>query len=530
MFLSGIMRTGILLLLIGVGILVCLVIPRIFEPRKMSIRKEVPTTMDTKQPKNVFDSPLAGMWYDADAKTLAAEIDRYIADADTEPLENVQALVLPHAGYRYSGSVAAFGLKAAGGKQYKRVIVMGPSHRAFMDGYAHVSNATHIATPLGEVPLDLEAIEHLLKHPEFRVVRNVDASEHSVQIQLPLLQRALDEFQLVPIVVGTVDDAAIKRMATILLDIVTPDTLVIASSDFTHYGANFGYRPFEDHILENLEKLDLGAWEHIRDKDVAGFKQYVDKTRATICGRHPISILLSMLPADSEAHLLKYDTSGRMTGDAETSVSYLSLAFTGVWTQKEAAPDVPETAEAALSPQDKKRLLTLARSMLETYIKTGKKAAPEDLEVEITPAMRQTMGAFVTLTLNGQLRGCIGEIFPRRPLYEAVMERAIDAGVNDPRFRPVTEKELPMLEYEISALTPPVPVNSYRDIVIGKHGMVIQKNGYSAVFLPQVAPEQHWTLEETLTHLSLKAGLPADGWKEGATWTVFEAIVFSDHD
>jgi len=224
------------------------------------------------------------------------------------------------------------------------------------------------------------------------------------------------------------------------------------------------------------------------------------------------------------------DTLLRVEGAKSTGIVLVGGKPGRVGSLIDTAPDVPETSEAPLSPQDKKRLLTLARRMLETYIKTGKKAAPEDLDVEITPGMRQTMGAFVTLTLNGQLRGCIGEIFPRRPLYEAVMERAIDAGVNDPRFRPVTEKELPLLGYEISALTPPVPVNSYQDIVIGKHGMVIQKNGYSAVFLPQVAPEQHWTLEETLTHLSLKAGLPADGWKEGASWTVFEAIVFSDHD
>lgn len=488
------------------------------------------TTMNTKQAKNVLDSPLAGMWYDADAKTLAAEIDRYIADADTRPLDTVQALVLPHAGYRYSGAAAASGLKAAGGRPYKRVIVMGPSHRAFMDGYAHVSDATHIATPLGEVPLDLDAIAALLKHPEFRVVRNVDASEHCVQIQLPLLQRTLKTFQLVPIVVGTVDDGAVKRMATILLDIVTPDTLVIASSDFTHYGASFGYKPFDDNILENLKQLDLGAWEHIQKKDAAGFKRYVDDTGATICGRHPISILLSMLPGASEAQLLNYDTSGRMTGDTSTSVSYMSIAFTGLWPEKKTAPESAGVSEDPLPSQDKALLLKLARGVLESYIKTGKKAQPEDLGIEITPAMRPTMGAFVTLTLNGQLRGCIGEIFPRRPLYEAVMERAIDAGVNDPRFNMVTEKELPMLEYEISALTPPVPVNSYQDIVIGKHGMVIQKHGRSAVFLPQVAPEQHWTLEETLTHLALKAGLPQDAWKEGATWTVFEAIVFSDHD
>ncbi len=526
---KSIRRVALLLLLLAAAVL-GLLLPRMMPKTTAIDMEKAEAPMNTKQVKKVFDSPLAGMWYDANAAALSAEIDRYLGEADPAPLEKVQALVLPHAGYRYSGAVAAYGLKKFAGGNYFRVIVMGPSHRTFMKDSAHVSDATHIATPLGETPLDTEAIATLLKHPEFRVASGVDEAEHSVQIQLPLLQRALGEFKLVPIVIGNIDDATTQKMADILLGIVDSTTLVVASSDFTHYGANYGYVPFDDNIPENLEKLDMGAWKHIQNKDVKGFNQYLEETGATICGHHPISILLSMLPKESEAHLLKYDTSGRMTGDTGMSVSYMSLAFTGAWPEKEAAPAGQGEKEGALSAQDKTQLLALARGMLETYIKTGDKASPEALGITITPAMRQTMGAFVTLTVRRELRGCIGEIFPRRPLYEAVMERAVDAAVNDPRFRPVTEKELPTLEYEISALTPPVPVNSYQDIVIGKHGMVIQKNGRSAVFLPQVAPEQHWALEETLTHLSLKAGLPQDAWKEGASWTVFEAIVFSDHE
>ena len=490
--------------------------------------EEVAKTMNIEPTKQVFHSPLAGMWYDADKQRLSGEIDSYIAKADTSSLEKVQALVLPHAGYRYSGPVAAFGLKAVLGREYTRVIVIGPSHRVYMNGYAHVSDMTHLATPLGEVPLDLEAAAELRKHPEFRVVRGVDESEHSVQIQVPLLQRALKDFRLVPIVVGNVDEETIKRMAAILRGIVDDKTLVVASSDFTHYGRDYGYVPFEDDIPANLEKLDMGAWDKIQNKDAVGFADYVDDTGATICGRYPIAILLSMLSPDSQAQLLKYDTSGRMTGDDRMSVSYLSIAFTGTWPAAAIVKEENAPADATLSHEDKAGLLALARGMLETYVKSGKTASPEDLGITITPGMRQVMGTFVTLQTGGELRGCIGEIFPRRPLFKAVMERAVDAGVNDPRFPPVSKQELPLLHYEISALTPPVPVASYKEIVLGRHGMVIEKNGRSAVFLPQVAPEQHWTLEETLTHLSMKAGLSPEAWKEGASWTVFEAIVFEE--
>lgn len=182
-----------------------------------------------------------------------------------------------------------------------------------------------------------------------------------------------------------------------------------------------------------------------------------------------------------------------------------------------------------LTAVDKKALLALARKTIEQTLKGKKPADPEDVGVEPTPAMNQVMGGFVTLTMGGELRGCIGEIFPRRPLAEVVLDHAIDAAFNDPRFPPLTAKELSLVRIEISALTPPVPVASYRDIVIGKHGMVIELGNRSAVFLPQVAPEQGWDLPTTLAYLSQKAGLSTNAWQDPrAKFTVFEAIVFHE--
>jgi hypothetical protein len=343
-----------------------------------------------------------------------------------------------------------------------------------------------------------------------------------------LLHRALGEFQLVPIVVGQLDKDAAQSMAQVLRGLVDAETLVVASSDFTHYGADYDYVPFKDNVLDNLKKLDMGAWDYIEKKNYNGFIDYVDQTRDTICGRAPIAVLLAMLPGASQPHLVKYDTSGNLTNDTTRSVSYLSIAFTGKW--EKAAPPAPAATAATqtLSDEDKAQLLALARARLETYVKTQREADPDELGIKITPGMSQVMGAFVTLKEKGELRGCIGEIFPRRPLYKAVMDHAINSGVKDHRFSPVSPKELPLLEYEISALTEPRPIPAYTDIVLGKHGMVIEKDGRTAVFLPQVAPEQGWTLDETLTQLSRKAGLPADAWKSGASWTVFEAIVFNE--
>jgi MEMO1 family protein len=476
--------------------------------------------------KKVFPSPMAGSWYEADPNRLAAEIDGDLRNAKEQPLPGVCALILPHAGLRWSGGTAAYGIKQVQGRTFSRVIILGPTHRIQMKNTASLPDATDYATPLGETPIDVDLVRELEKCPAFRVVPEANENEHSVQVMLPFLQRALGEFRFVPIVLGQLDAASVRVIADAVLRAIDEDTLVVASTDFTHYGPDFSYVPFKDKIPENIRELDMGAYQFIENRDLEGFTAYVQRTGATICGRSAIEVLLAMLPPDTRAHLLHYDTSGAMTGDDSNSVSYVSAAFTGRWKPplkgRRPSPGDP------LSREDKERLLALARGALKFFIEHGKAPAPEQLGVGITPGMKQVMGAFVTLKEHGELRGCIGEIYPVRPLYEAVLAHAIDAGVNDPRFPPVGSGEFNQLSFEISALTPPRPVPSYRDIVLGRDGIVLQKSGRSAVFLPQVAPEQGWGLEETLTHLCRKAGLAGDAWKEGAGFTVFEAIVFDE--
>ena len=478
--------------------------------------------------KQVMKASLAGQWYSGQREVLARELQHALDQAKGEKeLQGVIALIQPHAGYRFSGPAAAYGARQAQGKTFRRVLVIGASHRMALPNTVCVPAATHYATPLGELPLDRDFIAALQKFPFVRSLSAAFAGENSVEMQIPMLQQALGTFTLVPLVVGQLDRATIREVAQALGTLVDAGTLVVASTDFTHYGAQYGYVPFTTNIAENLRKLDMGAVALIEKKDVEGFNAYCERTGATICGQVPVSILLALLPADARAQLLKYDTSGALTGDFGMSVSYVSLAFTGAWSPAKAAPP-PAKKAATLSAEDQKQLLRLARQTLEFHYLKNRKATPADLGLEITSGMRQTMGAFVTLKERGELRGCIGEIIPRRPLFEAVMDHALNAALHDPRFSPVTADELPQLEFEISALTPPQPVASYREIVIGRHGMVLSKRGRSAVFLPQVAPEQGWDLPTTLTYLAQKAGLRPDDWKDGAEYLVFEAIVFHE--
>jgi len=475
--------------------------------------------------KVVLRSTLPGRWYPASAGTLSEQIAGFFEKADVKPMDNVIALILPHAGYSFSGQTAAFG-PAATEKKYKRIVIIGPTHRLPMEEVLSVPRVTHYETPLGQVPLDLEFIDSLLEYSLFQNVPRAHQYEHSVQIELPLLQYAQRDFKLVPIVAGHCSEETIEKAALILKSLIDDETLVVASSDFVHYGRNYGYVPFTENIPEQIKKLDMGAYEYIADSDSRGFLDYKRRTGATICGYIPIAILLSMLDEPTEVKLLKYTTSGEITGDYNNSVSYLSVAFSGTWGSS--PPPRPAGSASELTEQDRKQLLVLARKSIVSFLEWRKVPTAADLNVEVTEAMKEPRAAFVTLKQNSQLRGCTGDIFPRQPLYMSVISNAINAVVNDRRFLPVTKDQCDDIDIEISILTIPQPIASSDKIRIGIDGVVLKKNGRSALFLPQIATEWHWSLEQMLTQLSLKAGLPADAWKHGASFLVFQAEVFGE--
>lgn len=477
--------------------------------------------------KNVLRSALAGSWYPADANALSQQIQDFFEKSDVRPKDDVVALILPHAGYQYSGRAAASGLCAVRG-QYRRIVVIGPSHRVSMEEILSVPRVTHYETPLGQTPLDVEFINRLLKHSVFQNVPTTHQYEHSVQIELPLLQCCQKDFKLVPIVAGRCSPDTIAKVGSILKSMIDPNTLVVVSSDFVHYGPNYHYVPFKEDVAQGIKKLDMGAYEHIAKLNGEKFLQYIDETGATICGHVPIAILLSMLKADTKAELITYATSGALTGDFTNSVSYLSIAFCGKW--QNCPPVEPQGDALDLTEQDKKQLLALARRTIDYVLKKRRVPEPAELDVTVTDAMRFPQGAFVTLKKNAHLRGCIGDIFPQRPLYKSVIMNAIRASLNDKRFQPVTQDECDDITIEISVLTVPKPVSSPDEIRIGTDGVVLSKEGRSAVYLPQVAPEQGWNLEQTLTHLSQKAGLPPDAWRDDASFLVFQAVVFGEQE
>ncbi len=489
----------------------------------------VPQPVEAPEPHLVRKAALAGRgWYPGTAKELAKKVDSLLANAPKWDGGAPTALIVPHAGYNFAGPMQAAVYAAIRGRSYTRVFILAVPHRAAVDGVS-IPAVTHYETPLGKVPLDRAAADRLLASGgPFSVHPTAHQTEHSVEIQLPFLQRILGDFFLVPMLVGTSPEAS-RAVAAALKKELRPGDLVIASSDSAHYGPRFGYQPFpvDDHIAENLRKLDLGAAKHLLDLDFDGFVDFKRDTGITICGFAPICVLLSLLPPETEAKLTGYDTSGAGGGDYTNSVSYVGIAFTGPARE---APE--ETKFRALTEAEQQFALEIARESMERFIREGEVYDLEKEGVSIPEGLRPDAGSFVTLTIDSRLRGCIGDILPVRPLYRSILKRAISSAAEDRRFPRVQEDELEKIHIEISVLTPPVKIGSFREIEIGRHGILLSYDGRRrSVYLPQVAPEQGWDLEETLIHLSRKGGLASDAFTSPrASFEVFTAQVFGEDE
>jgi len=492
----------------------------------------------------------AGTWYESEPGKLRSQLSRFLEHASktlkTTPVDpsfepsqkidgNVLAIVAPHAGYMFSGQTAAFGYDAASGsRKVRRVFLLGPSH---YDGFDFVGLPTQkvFATPLGDLRVDTDLINELVCYPGFEMMSHVHTREHSLEMQLPLIREAFGDVKIVPLIVGLLNDFdELSLVAQILRRYITPDDLVVVSSDFTHYGPRYDYIPFPGSVRENVRKLDEEAFSCLRKVDLNAFIEFKERTNDTICGFYPCAMLLAMLPEGSHATLLNYRTSQDMRGeDDENSVSYLSIAFSN--------PALPtgwpaaESAELALNDVDRDHLLRVARQALDTHVREGRQITSSDVADLITPVMKKKLGVFCTLykrnighsTVHGddrELRGCVGYVFPVKPLVEAVIDNAIGAASRDHRFPSVSKDELKDLQIDLNVLTRPKRTKSYKDIVIGRDGIILYRLGRQAVFLPSVATEFGWNLEETLDQLAFKAGFRKEDWKTQTYFDVFQSI------
>jgi AmmeMemoRadiSam system protein B/AmmeMemoRadiSam system protein A len=481
--------------------------------------------------ESVRPSALAGTWYPGDAGELAREVDGLLDAAKAKPPEgSIRALIAPHAGYRFSGATAAEVFALVRGRAYERVLVLAPAHRSGFHGLS-IADVTAYETPLGRVPLDTEAIARLRASDLVQTDPTAHEREHSIEIELPLLQRALAPgWRLVPVLVSRMEGEDYQVAADLLRPLADDRTLVVVSTDFTHFGPRFGYLPFppDKEVAEHLRGLDEGAVKQILAKDADGLLAYQADTGITMCGYRPVTLLLKLLPADAQVERVAYATSGELTGDWMNSVSYVGLAVTGPTPISGSTPAA--AAAAKTDGSDLALLHRLAVLGVEEAVLGPSGQRTRELQTRLAALpepLREPAGAFVTLKRGGQLRGCIGYILPKKPLYQAVLENGVNAARNDHRFYPVAPEELDDMEIEVSVLSPPEPIPSYEQFRVGEQGIILSKDGHQAVFLPEVAPEQGWSRDETLTHLAQKAGLPADAWRKGADFLVFTSTKYA---
>lgn len=461
---------------------------------------------------------LAGTWYFSDKTTLSSQLDRYLAAAKVEPINgDIKAIIVPHAGLIYSGPVAAYAYKAIQGGNYSTILLLGFCHRKSFDGVS-VYKEGYFETPLGSLEVDSQLASEIISYnKKITFYPEAFEKENSIELELPFIKKVLPNSKIVPIAFGSSNLDYCKMMRDILAEILSrrDDVLLVASTDMSHY-----------HTYEDANRLDSKSIELLRNFEA---KQIYEKSiigEQLFCGYRPVATALltcKQIGADNIS-ILQYANSGDITGDKRSVVGYVSAAiYQGIQNEKGR-----DKGEGMLNEAQKRRLLEIARNTLTAYLETGK-----ILEIkEEDPILGKEMGAFVTLHKKGQLRGCIGNIIGRGPLYLTVRSMAIESATGDPRFPKVTLKELGQIDIEISVLSELEKVTDTERIEMGVHGVLVRKGFASGVFLPQVATETGWSREEFLTNLCThKAGLLPDAWKTGeADIYIFTALVFGEKD
>jgi AmmeMemoRadiSam system protein B/AmmeMemoRadiSam system protein A len=479
---------------------------------------------------------VAGSFYTDDPKQLRFVVEQALEAAPDAG--GARALVVPHAGYAFSGEVAGKAFAALDTEGLRRVILLGPSHhRAYRGGALPAKGVSAFATPLGDVRLDSAAVETLRKISDFSGPAAAHGPEHSLEVELPFLQVVAPNAKIIPILVGNETDTEIaRRMAKALVPLLDEGTAVIVSSDFTHHGDNYRWTPFSEPDL-GAKLLHLGEVTagRLAAIDPDGFTYQVEVSGDTVCGVRPAMVLVELLAHafDGVGEVLEVTTSGHRIKSWDLSVTYAAVAFRGSWSEWKQPGLAPLLGE--MTPAQGAATVALARATLESLLLHDGSLAEWYAEPGERDALRARAGAFVTLNHKGvkvgapgRLRACMGLIEAGQPLNDAVVLAAVWAS-QDPRFPRLKAEELQRLEVEVSVLSPARRVAGPGAIEVGKHGVILEKGSHRAVFLPHVATEQGWDRQTMLEQLSRKAGLPADGWREGAYFNVFTAQVFGEH-
>jgi len=462
---------------------------------------------------------VAGSFYPADKGELLKSLVEYFNKAPKILKQQPLAVIVPHAGYVFSGGVAAAGYKQIDrDAHFKHIFIIGPCHTTYFDGAAAYSIGDFI-TPLGRVHVDTLAGWLVKKYSFISNDPRPHAQEHSIEVQLPFLQYWLkNPFTIVPIIIGDESPLTCSHLASALEPFFNNDNLFIISTDFSHY-PNYSDSNISDSIMANAVLTNSSkAFVKAKLKDEG--KNTLNLVTA-MCGWTSVLTLIDITEKHPDLSFQKilHKNSGDVEyGDKNKVVGYYAIGLV----QKK-----PKEAEKfSLSNDDKTTLLKIARRTILEYIKNN--TVPAIDKKLLSPNLTTPAGAFVTLSEKGELRGCIGSFQATEPLYSIVQSMAVAAATRDSRFEPVKPSEIDHLNIEISVLTPMKKIKSIDEIELGKHGIYIVKGNQSGTFLPQVATETHWTKEEFLGHCAQdKAFIGWNGWKDADIY-IYETLAFRE--
>lgn len=459
-------------------------------------------TMNVAQAETIRHSVWHGKFYPADKATLEKTLYELTAQVTppARPLpekKTLKALILPHAGFIYSGQTAAYASLVLKPNTFKRVILLGPDHRVGFHG-GSISAASAFTTPLGSIALDADSVTLRQHSTLFSTIPASDRSEHSLEVVLPFLQYYLNTFSLIPIVLSAADS---KKTAEVLAPLLDHSTLLVVSSDLSHF------LPYNQAVSKDQTTID-----HILHLQT----DKLQRSKNQACGITPIEVLLQLAKENAwQPVLLHYANSGDTAGSKEKVVGYSAIAFfdDNFSTHGNAAPQEMTAEHGQL-------LVNYARQIIARQLDIDLPDTGTIMEHDLLlPLFQKKSGAFVTLTKNGVLRGCIGTIAPVTSLAEGVRQNAINAAFADPRFPPLTRKEFSQISVEVSILTPPTPL-AYSDgpdllkkLSPHQDGVIIRSGRRSATFLPQVW-QQLPDPVDFLSSLCRKAGLSADAWNQ----------------
>lgn len=463
---------------------------------------------------------VAGQFYPSNKDSLLKDLDTLFAKAKNKQTENLRAIISPHAGYVYSGKIAASSFNQLDTLvKYKNIFLIGTSHQLYLNG-ASIYNKGNYETPLGIINVNIELADSLIKnHTIFEYNSLAHKNEHSNEVQLPFLKYKLNyDFKIIPIIIGTSSIDTIKAIAEALKPYFTKENLFVISTDFSHYP---NYKDAKENDSTTASSIIANSPEKFIKTIEENKTKHIDNLATSICGWSSTLTLLYLTENNQNLkyNIIDYQNSGdTFFGDKDRVVGYYSIAVS----------DKKKEENFTLNDDEKKFLLETARKTIEEFLNTGETIIIDTSK--LTTNLKTKCGAFVTLHKEGNLRGCIGRFGQNTELYKVVQQMAISAATQDNRFKAVIISELDEIDIEISVLTPLKKIESLDEFELGKQGIYIKKGPASGTYLPQVAEQVNWTKEEFVSHCSKdKAGIGADGWKTADLFT-YEAIIFSENN